>query len=72
MAVIKPTVQTEVKLDVRNTRSVGNKLDYVLNPIFDKNLGMVVLTETWLSNGVGNTLYLKNLALIRWTIMTVK
>ena len=37
-----------------NVRSVRNKLDYVFDHIFDNDLDIVALTETWLSNEDNN------------------
>ena len=54
LTTIKPTVKPEVKLAVMNVRSVGNKLDYVFDHIFDNDLDIVTLTETWLSNEENN------------------
>ena len=37
-----------------NARSVRNKLDYVFDHIFDNNLDIVALTETWMSKENNN------------------
>ena len=37
-----------------NVRSVCNKLDYVFDHIFDNDLDIVALTETWLPNEENN------------------
>ena len=50
VTTINPTMKPEVKLGVMNSRSVANKLDYVLDHIIDNNPDIVALTETWLSN----------------------
>ena len=54
ITTIKSTVKPEVKLGVMNVRSVRNKLDYVFDHIFDNDLAIVALTETWLSNDENN------------------
>ena len=54
VTTIKSTVKPEVKLGVMNVRSVRNKLDYVFDHIFDNDLDIVALTETWLSNEENN------------------
>ena len=47
-------MKPEVKLGVMNAWSVRNKLDYVLDHIFDNDLDIVALTETCLSNEENN------------------
>ena len=47
-------MKPEVKLGVMNVWSVRNKLDYVFDHIFDNDLDIVALTETWLSNEENN------------------
>ena len=54
ITTIKSTVKPEVKLGVMNVRSVRNKLDYVFDHIFDNDLDIVALTETWLSKEDNN------------------
>ena len=54
ITTIKSTVKPEVKLGLMNVRSVRNKLDYVFDHIFDNDLDIVALTETWLSNEDNN------------------
>ena len=54
VTTIKSTVRPEVKLGVMNVWSVRNKLDYVFDHIFDNDLDIVALTETWLSNEDNN------------------
>ena len=54
ITTIKSTVKPEVRLGVMNVRSVRNKLDYVFDHIFDNDLDIVALTETWLSNEDNN------------------
>ena len=54
ITTIKSTMKLEVKLGVMNVRSVRNKLDYVFDHIFDNDLDIVALTETWLSNEDNN------------------
>ena len=45
---------TTIKIGVMNAQSVRNKLDYVFDHIFDNDLDIVPLTETWLSNKENN------------------
>ena len=47
-------MKPEVKLGMMNVRSVRNKLDYVFDHIFNNDLDIVALTETWLSNEDNN------------------
>ena len=54
VTTIKPTVKPEIKLGMMNARSVRNKLDYVFDHIFDNDLDIVALNETWLSNEENN------------------
>ena len=54
VTTIKSAVKPEVKLGVMNVRSVRNKLDYVFDHIFDNDIDIVALTETWLSNEENN------------------
>ena len=54
ITTIKSTVKPEVKLEVMNVWSVRIKLDYVFDHIFDNDLDIVAITETWLSNEDNN------------------
>ena len=53
-ATVGGNTVTTIKLGVINARSVHNKLDYVFDHIFDNDLDIVTLTETWLSNEENN------------------
>ena len=54
VTTIKSTVKSEVTLGMMNVWCVRNKLDYVFDHIFDNDLDIVALTETWLSNEENN------------------
>ena len=47
---VKATTVTDVRIEVMNVQSLGNKLDCVIDHITDNRIDIAGITETWLSN----------------------